>query len=231
MAEPIAPPGSWAALARACGAALKVFPLHGVAVLPGTPTPFHIFEPRYKALVREALRGDRVVAVPALYTKADAQQLRPRLKPICGAGLIEAEQEYPDGRYDIIVRGLARVRLVEELPVDRMYREWKAEILEEVWPAGGPRALAPQLEALRQLVYELSTRLPTGSGAPQLAEAVAQMTDPSSIVDLVGAAVVSDPESRQKVLEELDVARRLEYVLEEVAGVVLVLSKGKNPRV
>jgi hypothetical protein len=50
-------------------------------------------------------------------------------------------------------------------------------------------------------------------------------------VDLVGAAVVSDPESRQKVLEELDVARRLEYVLEEVAGVVLVLSRGKNPRV
>ncbi len=231
MAEPIAPPGSWAALARACGAALKVFPLHGVAVLPGTPTPFHIFEPRYKALVQEALRGDRVVAVPALYTKADAQQLRPRLKPICGAGVIEAEQEYPDGRYDIIVRGLARVRLVEELPVDRMYREWKAEILEDVWPAGGPRALAPQLEALRQLVYELSTRLPTESGAPQLAEAVAQMSDPSSIVDLVGAAVVSDPESRQKVLEELDVARRLEYVLEEVAGVVLVLSKGKNQRV
>jgi hypothetical protein len=57
------------------------------------------------------------------------------------------------------------------------------------------------------------------------------MTDTSSIVDLVAAAVVSDPASRQKVLEELDVAQRLEYVLEEVAGVVLVLSRGKNPRV
>ncbi len=79
-------------------------------------------------------------------------------------------------------------------------------------------------------MVELSTRLPAESGAPQLAEAVAQMTDPSSIVDLVAAAVVSDPASRQKVLEELDVARRLEYVLEEVAGVVLVLSKGKNTR-
>jgi hypothetical protein len=231
MAERIAPPGKWAALAKACGAALKVFPLYGVAVLPGTPTPFHIFEPRYKALVKEALRGDRVIAVPALLTKAGAQELRPPLRPICGAGVIEAEQEYPDGRYDIIVRGLARVRLVEELPTDRMYREWKAEILEEGWPAGGPAALDPQLEALRQLVFELSTRLPAESGAPQLAEAVSQMTDTSSIVDLAAAAVVSDPASRQKVLEELDVARRLEYVLEEVAGVVLVLSRGKNPRV
>ena len=231
MAERIAPPGTWAALARACGAALKVFPLYGVAVLPGTPTPFHIFEPRYKALVQEALRGDRVIAVPALLTKADAQQLRPPVKRVCGAGVIEAEKEYPDGRYDILVRGLARVRLVEELPPDHLFREWRAEILEEVWPAGGARALAPQLEGLRQLVVELSTRLPAESGAPQLAEAVSQMTDPSSIVDLVAAAVVSDPASRQKVLEELDVARRLEYVLEEVAGVVLVLSRGKNPRV
>ncbi|WP_242360406.1 LON peptidase substrate-binding domain-containing protein [Anaeromyxobacter sp. SG17] len=229
-AERIAPQGKWAALASAC-AALKVFPLHGVAVLPGTPTPFHVFEPRYKALVKDALAGDRVVAIPALYTKADAQRLRPRLKPICGAGIIEAEQEYPDGRYDILVRGLARVRLVEEHVTEKAYREWKAEILEEIWPQGGAAALVPELEALRQLVYELSTRLPAESGAPQLAEAVAQMSDPSAIVDLVGAAVVSDPESRQKVLEELAVARRLEYVLEEVAGVVLVLSKGKNPRV
>ncbi len=56
------------------------------------------------------------------------------------------------------------------------------------------------------------------------------MKDPSSIVDLVAAAAVSDPDARQKILEEADVARRLELVLGEVAGVVLVLSKGKGPK-
>jgi Lon protease-like protein len=230
-AERIAPPEPRAALRRAC-AALKVFPLHGVAVLPGTPTPFHIFEPRYKALFAEALRGDRIVAVPALLEKGDALRLRPPLGRICGAGLVEAEQRYDDGRYDVLVRGVARVRLIEELPLtDAGYREWRAEILEDVWPAGGPRVLQGELEALRQIVIELSTRLPPESGAPQLAEVVAQMKDPSAVVDLVAAAAVSDPASRQKVLEELDVARRLAYVLEEVAGVVLVLSRGKNPRV
>jgi Lon protease-like protein len=230
-AERIAPPEPRAALRRAC-AALKVFPLHGVAVLPGTPTPFHIFEPRYKALFQDALRGDRIVAVPSLLAKGDAQRLRPPLQPICGAGLVEAEQRYDDGRYDVLVRGVARVRLLEELPLtDAGYREFRAEVLDDVWPAGGPRALQDELEALRQIVFELSTRLPPESGAPQLAEAVAQMKDPSAIVDLVAAAAVSDPESRQKVLEELEVAKRLSYVLEEVAGVVLVLSRGKNPRV
>ena len=233
-AERIAPPEPRAALRKAC-AALKVFPLHGVAVLPGTPTPFHIFEPRYKALFQHALGGDLIVAVPALLAKDDALRLQPPLRPICGAGLVEAEQRYDDGRYDVLVRGVARVRLLDELPLSETgYRQFRAEILEDVWPAPGSGAdagLRGELEALRQIVFELSTRLPAESGAPQLAEAVAQMRDPSAIVDLVAAAAVSDPESRQKVLEELDVAKRLSYVLEEVAGVVLVLSRGKNPRV
>jgi hypothetical protein len=225
MAERIAPPDPRAALRKAV-AALKVFPLQGVAVLPGTPAPFHIFEPRYKALVGDALRGDRILAVPSLLVKSDAHALRPPLRPICGAGILEAEERYEDGRYDVVVRGLARVRLLEELPPGKLYREFRAEILEDVLPAGGARALQGELDSLRQLVYELSTRLPKESGAPQLAEAAAQMKEPSAIVDLVTAAVVSDPATRQRALEELDVARRLELVLEEVAGVVLVLSKG-----
>ncbi len=228
-AERIAPRDPRAALRKAV-AALKVFPLHGVAVLPGTPAPFHIFEPRYKALVGDALRGDHILAVPALFGKSDALALRPPLRAICGAGIIEADERHEDGRYDIVVRGVARVRLVAELPPTKLYREFTAEVLEDRLPPGGAAALADELEGLRQIVYELSTKLPKESGAPQLAEAVAQMKDPSSIVDLVAAAAVSEPDTRQRVLEELDVARRLELVLEEVAGVVLVLSKGTSPK-
>lgn len=229
-AERIAPRDRRAALVGAT-AALKVFPLHGVAVLPGTPAPFHIFEPRYKALVGDALEGDRILAVPSLFGKSDAHALRPPIKAVCGAGIIETEERFPDGRYDIVVRGLARVRLVEELPQTKLYREFRAEILEDRLPRGGVAALEGELEALRQIVYELSMKLPKESGAPQLAEAVAQMKDPSAIVDLVAAAAVSDPATRQQVLEQLDVAARLEMVIEEIAGVVLVLSKGKGPKV
>jgi len=229
MAELIAPPDPRAALRKAV-AALKVFPLHGVAVLPGTPAPFHVFEPRYRALVGDALLGDRILAVPGLFGKSDAHALHPPLRAVCGAGIIEAEERYPDGRFDIVVRGVARVRLLEELPQARLYREFKAEVLDDRLPAGGAAALEGELEGLRQLVYDLSTKLPSESGATQLAEAVAQMKEPSSIVDLVAAAAVSDPDARQKILEEADVARRLELVLGEVAGVVLVLSKGKSPK-
>ena len=229
MAERLAQRDPRAALRKAV-AALKVFPLHGVAVLPGTPAPFHVFEPRYRALVGDALAGDRIVAVPALFGKSDVHALRPPLRAVCGAGIIEAEERYPDGRYDIVLRGVARVRLLEEVPQTKLYREFRAEILEDRLPAGGAAALGDELEGLRQLVYELSTKLPSESGAPQLAEAVAQMKDPSSIVDLVAAAAVSDSDARQRILEELDVSRRIELVLGEVAGVVLMLSRGKSPK-
>lgn len=228
-AERYAPPTPRAALVKAC-AALKVFPLHGVAVLPGTPTPFHVFEPRYRALIADALRGDRLLAFPGLVSKEGAAQLHPPLLQVAGACVIEQELQQEDGRYEIVVRGVARVRLHEELPAVHPYREFRAEILEDVWPAGGPEALQGSLESLRQLVYELSTRLPPESGAGALAEAVAQMRDPSAIADLVAAAAASEPEVRQRALEELDVARRLELVIEEVAGVVLVLSRGSAPR-
>jgi Lon protease-like protein len=207
-----------------------VFPLHGVAVLPGTPAPFHVFEPRYRALVGDALVGDRILAVPALFGKSDVHALRPPLRAICGAGIIEAEERHADGRIDIVLRGVARVRLLEELPQTKLYREFRAEILEDRLPPGGAAALQGELEGLRQLVLDLSTKLPAESGATHLAEAVAQMKDPSAIVDLVAAAAVSEPDARQRILEEADLARRIELVLGEVAGVVLVLSKGKSPK-
>lgn len=227
-AERIAPPSPRAALEKAC-AALKVFPLHGVVVLPGTPTPFHVFEPRYRALFADALRGDRILAVPGLMTMEAAQQRHPPLYPVAGACLIEQAESLEDGRYDVVVRGVARVRLIQELANEKAYREFRAEVLEDVWPEEGPDALESDLASLRQLVLELSTRLPPESGAPALAEAVAQMRDASAIADLVAAAAVSEPHARQRVLETLEVERRLEQVVEEVAGVVLLLSKGQRP--
>jgi len=208
--------------------ALKVFPLHGVAVLPGTPTPLHVFEPRYRALVKDALRGDRVLAVPHLVSAEGLRELHPPVLPVAGVGFIERHEELRNGRFDIVVRGVARVRLAEELPSDAAYRVFRAELLQDRWPAGGKAELEPELESLRQLAYELATRLPPNSGAAELAEAVARLEDASAAADLVAAAALSEPEARQAVLQELDVGRRLAKVISEVASVVLLLARGRN---
>ena len=227
MAERLEDPDRRQALRRACGS-LKVFPLHGVAVLPGTPTPLHVFEPRYRALVRDALAGDRIVAVPNVRSAEGLRELHPPLRPIAGAGYIEHHVEHEDGRFDIVLRGIARVRLGEEVWTDAAYRTFRAEIAPDVLPPEGARGIQPGFESLRQLVLELSARLPPESGAPALAEAVAHIADPSTAVDLVAAAAVSEPDARQAVLEELDLSRRLERVVSEVAAVVLLLARGRN---
>src|SRR5919201_3285435 len=155
-------------LGQMCGV-LKVFPLPGAVVLPGTPAPFNVLEPRYRAMTADALAGDRLLAVATLVSEEGAVQDRAPVHPVAGACIIEADEQRPDGRYDLVVRGVARVRLVAELPNGKAYREFRAEILDDVWPEGGPAALEGARAALEQLVIELTQLLPAESGASQLA--------------------------------------------------------------
>src|SRR5512136_3362367 len=112
---PSDPPGPRAESLRAAvqeaRGAMKVFPLPGAIVLPGTPTPLHVFEPRYRALTADALAGDRVMAVATLVRDEDAPQPRAAVHPVAGAAFIESHERLADGRYHIVLRGAARVRL------------------------------------------------------------------------------------------------------------------------
>lgn len=213
-------------VAQAAGA-LKVFPLPGVVVFPGTPTPFHIFEPRYRELIGDALEGDRTLCVATLEEGGLGEHAP--VHSVAGAGVIEADERLADGRYHILFRCLARVRLVTELESGRSYREFSGELLQDRYPRGGPGALAPDVEALAHLAYDLCRVLPGDSGAEELAEAVARMRSPARIADLLAAAVVNDPQKRIEILETLDVQRRMGLVAAELASVLLTLSKGKTP--
>lgn len=226
--RPDAPHDPRAALASAC-AALKIFPLPGVVLLPGAPAPFHLFEPRYRALGAAVLDGDRVLAVPTLVDRDEALAPRAAVRPVAGVGVVVADQRNEDGTIDLVLQGTARVRLLEEVTGDTPWREFRAELLHDVYPPEGAAALQGDLEALGQLVYELAALLPPESGAGQLAEAVARMRVPGAMADLVAAAAVSEPDARYRVLETLDVAQRLAIVKEEVAGIILLLSRGKTP--
>jgi uncharacterized protein len=210
------------ALLGGAAGALKIFPLPGVVVFPGTPAPFHVFEPRYRAMTEAALAGDRLIAVATLRDPAEAPLPRAPVHPVAGVGIIEAEERLPDGRFNILLRGLARVRLAEELlDTGRPYREFRAEVLEDVLPPGGPAALQSEVSTVEHLVLELARRSPPGSGERDLAEAVARMRVPGLTADAVAAALVSDEGARLAVLEEVDVRRRLLRVADEVAELLV----------
>jgi Lon protease-like protein len=218
-----------AVLAPAC-AALKLFPLPGVVMLPGAPATFHVFEPRYRALFDAALAGDRVVAVPTLVHAGEAMAERPELHPVAGICVITGEHRNEDGTRDVLLHCAGRARLVEELRRGTPWREFKAELVEDHYPPGGAAALQGDVEALAQLCYDLIPLLPAESGVSRLTEAVARMKDPAAMADLVAAAAVTEPEARYRILAEPEVARRLRLVDEELASLVLLLSQGRSPR-
>lgn len=106
---------------------LPIFPLTGAVLFPGMQLPLHIFEPRYRAMVGDALIRDRLIAM-----------IQPR-RSVEGAPLYEVGcvgrigeiQAMDDGRYNLILEGTARFRLVRELDVTTAYRQVEAEILAE----------------------------------------------------------------------------------------------------
>lgn len=218
-----------AALVPAC-AALKVFPLPGVVLLPGAPAPFHVFEPRYLQLFKEALEGDRVVAVPTIRDPSQTMEERPELLPVAGICVVVGEHPNEDGTLDVLLHCAGRITLVEELHRGKPFREFRAEFLEDVYPPGHAEALQADVEALAQLCYDLIPLLPAESGVNRLTEAVARMTDPAAMADLVAAAAITEPEARYRVLAEPEVAKRLRRVDEELAALVLLLSQGRGSR-
>lgn len=216
-------------LAPAC-AALKVFPLPGVVLLPGAPAPFHVFEPRYRALFAAALASDRVVAVPTIVDASETMEERPELLPVAGLCVIVGEQQNDDGTYEVLLHCAARVALLEELERGTPYRQFRAELVEDLYPPDGSKALQGDVEALDQLCYKLIPLLPPESGVERLTEALARMKDPAAMADLVAAAAITEPNARYRVLSEPSVARRLKLVDEELASLVLLLNQGRGTR-
>lgn len=224
-------PGSPRPSIDRAAAAMKLFPLPGVVVLPGTAVPFHIFEPRYRQLVADALAGDRVLCVGTLRRAEDALVDRAEVHPVAGAGFVEEAERQDDGRYHVLFRCLDRVTLVRELANGKPYREFEVQRLEDRYPPGGAAALEAEAEALRQLTLELSHVLPEESGAARLAESAARTRDPSALADLIASALAEEPAARLAVLGTAEVSRRLARVMQEISGVLLLLTQGKVQRV
>jgi len=112
---------------------LPVFPLTGVLLLPGTVLPLHIFEPRYRNMVEDALNRDKIFGmVQPLAPQQDNHPMpgtdteTPELYKVGCAGYIESWERFPDGRLFIQLKGVNRFRFADELPQLRGYRRVNA---------------------------------------------------------------------------------------------------------
>jgi ATP-dependent Lon protease len=199
--------------------ALPLFPLPQVALFPGAVLPLHIFEPRYKAMIRDCLETHRALAVVQITDPDDLDEHgHPTIAKIAGAGVIVDHAELPEGRFNVLVRGRARVRL-DELPFVPPYRTAKATLLhtdDSGVSEHDMTALLANAQAFVSLVrerdHEFDFRMPRG--AP-----------PGFIVDVCAHHLVIDAGERQTILETLELGPRVQRVTEILALQRITLGK------
>src|SRR5258708_11996570 len=91
---------------------LPIFPLPNVVLFPNVFLPLHVFEPRYRQMVNDALTGDRIIGMVLLRPGWQADyEGRPAVYPVGCAGLITHAERLPDGRFTIVLRGLPHFRV------------------------------------------------------------------------------------------------------------------------
>ena len=101
---------------------ISIFPLSNFIFFPQTTVPLNIFEPRYIQMVDDAMKGDRIIG---MVQPKKSNQTIPILYNVGCAGKIISYNETKDGRYLIVLDGISRFKILEELNNDKLYRECK----------------------------------------------------------------------------------------------------------
>ena len=188
---------------------MPIFPLPQVQLFPHALLPLHVFEPRYRALTKDALAGSRLIALPLLEPGYEERyEERPPVRAVCGVGKILEHEALPDGRANILLQGLTRARILEELPPAQPYRLVRLSPLPDVLPAAFDAASAHR--TLLLLADQLALRLPAGTQT--LRTLAHSQPDLGPLSDVLAAALLTDPTARQHLLETPDVPTRVDLV-------------------
>lgn len=201
------------ALARHDLSRLGLFPLPNVVLFPSQLLSLHVFEPRYRRLVSDVIEQNLILAVPRLRPGFDGDYYgAPPVYEVCGAGQITEYTRLPDGRYNLVVQGLGRVRLREELRSEP-YRVARAEIVLDY--EREPKTVADTLRAeLSRVLRRVSPSL--AGPAKNLESRLRAATSTGEYADILAGTLVEDPDERQALLEELDPSRRMTWLIAHV---------------
>ncbi len=191
---------------------LPLFPLPQVVLFPHTVLPLHVFEPRYRAMLKDCLASHKMMAVPLIMdaSRPDVHG-HPVIASVAGIGVVIEHQALADGRTNILLRGLARVRL-DELPFVPPYRRARGTLLED-----GPSSAAPEdRTALLATVASFcaDVRVKNEGFTFRVPENLAI----GALADVCAHHLVIDARARQSILEQQDPAERARMVTAELAA-------------
>jgi Lon protease-like protein len=209
MSDDISPLSEFAGIAR-------LFPLPNLVFFPHVMQPLHVFEPRYRQMTADALAGDRLIALALLRPGWEADyDGKPAIHPVACLGRVVAEQRLDDGRYNILLRGLSRLRVNEEIETGKAYRTARVELLADAAPPAGQAARSLRKRLMRALAAWFPDRGPVYEQFLKLLRSDLPL---GPLGDIIAFALPIDLEVKQGLLEELHVPQRLRRLLEHLEG-------------
>jgi Lon protease-like protein len=188
-------------------ATIPIFPLPNAVLFPNVFMPLHIFEARYRAMVSDALAGDRIIGMVLLKAGFERDyEGRPPIFPVGCAGVITHSEPLPDGRFNIVLKGLEKFRITDE-DSTRTYRVATVDALPEQM-TDLERA---ELHRLRQRVEALlAAAVEREGGDPKFPPAVAD----EDLVNALAQYTGLEPIERQALLERSSVLERCQGLIE-----------------
>lgn len=191
---------------------VPLFPLPSLVVLPDTLAPLHVFEDRYRKMTADALDGERLIGMSLLKPGWEtAYQGAPPIHDMLGIAAILTHERLKDGRYKVLLYGVARARVVEELEA-APYRRARVEVVHDQLPVTRERDLD---ERLHQALAMLPGRRGRVGKMRLLATQVRGAGGgPGRLVDAMAEAADLDPGERYRILAEADVLRRIDLLVE-----------------
>ena len=195
-------------------------------MFPQVMQPLHIFEPRYRSLLEDALADDGLIVMATLAPGWEEDyEGRPPLAPVGCLGRIAAHHHQDGGQCNVLLAGLSRVRILAELPPKRPYREARVEVFADQYPLSA-YAVRPLLQ--RRLQDAFLRILPD---IPQSQDCLAQLMNNDvtlgTLTDLVAYMLDIDLKRKVALLAEANVHRRAERLLGYLETAATDASVGK----
>jgi Lon protease-like protein len=186
---------------------LSIFPLPGALLFPGMHLPLHIFEPRYRAMVSDAMARDRRIGMVQPRPNVPARPDKPPLFEIGCVGKISEFEASEDGRYNLILEGLSLFRIVRELEVATAFRQVEAELI--------PGASEPEILSLsrRSALESESRAFADSQGYAVDWDAVTRLDD-EALVNGIAQIAPFDVAAKQALLEASRIEDRAELIIQ-----------------
>ncbi len=196
-------------------ALVRLFPLPNLVLFPHVLQPLHIFEPRYCQMLEDALGADRLIATVLLEPgwEQDYEGRPPVHSTVC-VGRVVSHSCEGEARHNILLLGVRRARILDELPMEREYRQAEVLWLGDHYPSE-PAGQRQQLR--RGLITNFRSYLPTSQGVQEQFEQLLNSQVPLGVLtDIVAFTMNLDLRVKQQLLEQLNVDRRAGTLLKQL---------------